>query len=467
MMKVSGCNRSIPIILVTFTIFHCIAGCHRAVSEASGGYVTNVSPQLQKMFNNAKLVCFGRFVIKIPEHAKVAYGPTRIDSDISYFEGEAGNIDKYISMRMKEIDQEREFFDENDLKNLPLFGKVIDGVRANQKIVIGSTDRIGYTLLSLTPVQGHLFAQTVGGGLPEYNFIERVNKVANSLRLRNGNEIPVDPGNCIEGGFVTGQYEYERATIGIRFDEFPDVHLSIDAHKNLKFLSRDGDPKTLHERAKKSAEAAGLSAVFSEGKILREQTRQIEHWTGKEMAFRTPAFKRAASVHEFRFHSVGSVNDPFHPQLDIRLDSGVRDNAKGAAPPSITDEDALALWDMLLKTIRLREPGDATLRKADKVPLDTRASTGETCPESGWWEAAEKYTAVNDSRRFLRVGDAMPHASTVRERGVWERMLGKGPLKGVTTWTLVAYEDNDSPSPVTTKVGSVSEAPNGDGEKHA
>ncbi|WP_137171692.1 T6SS immunity protein Tli4 family protein [Massilia sp. HP4] len=406
--------------------------------------MTEISPELTSIFNKTKMICFGRFVVKVPLNTVVVYGPAEVESSIEYRQGEAEKVGEYVLERMEEVEKEQKFFTKYSWPKLPLFGEVIDGVRTGQKMVIGSRDRVGYQILSIVPIEKDIFFQEVSSVLPEDDFIERINKVATALRSRNAEEIPADSGICIEGGYVTGEYEYERATVGLRLSEYPDVHISIDVHKNLEFLNNDSNPKVLHERAQAKAEAAGFGAVFSRRKILREQVRQIGHWTGQEMAFRTPAYKRAVSAHEFRFYSAGSVNDPFHPQLDIRLDSGVKDDTKGAIKPGISDDDALALWDMIVSTVRLREPTDATPVNKDKVPLATKIDGGKICPETGWWEITRADVMDSERRKFISAGDVMPSVPTSNGISIWRNLLlFQNRPKDPTIWKLVEYEKVD------------------------
>jgi len=454
-------------LILPLVIFGCIVGCRRAATENIGGDVTNLPQKLHNAFGKTKIVCFGRFVMTVPTETIVIYGPAEVDSSITYIKGGAEASDDYAGSRIREIELERRYLDKDDLEKLPLFGKVMKGERKGQKIVVGSKDQIGYAILSLVPIGNNLFIQEVNGGLPDRNFIGRMNKVANVLRFRGEDEIPSESGMCIDGGFVPGLFEYERATIGIRFKEFPDVQVSIDVHKNLEFLNLESDPRNLHKQAEKAAKAAGLSAVFSRGKILREQSRKIGHWSGQEMAFRTPAYKRAASVHEFRFHSSGSPNDPLHPELDIRLDSGITGNAKGTTEPSITDEEALALWDMLTATVRLREASDATIFKKDRVSLATQVISGKICPESGWWETIENQVANNDRRKFLRAGDIMPPVTTSAALPFWKKILGESRLKISTTWTLVDYDDESVNTDPTRTAAGPSVQTDGIGDQHA
>jgi hypothetical protein len=398
--------------------------------------------RLQTIFAKTKIVCFGRFLIKVPETATVVYGPTEVATQINYLEGEANKISDYVNSKLVEVESEREFLDEAGIASLPLFGKSLEGQRPGQKIVFGSKDRVSYTITSYVPVDAHLFVQSVDGILPNINIIDQINAVATRLKYRREEEIPAGQGMCIERGFVSGTYEYERATVGIRLKEYPDVHLSIDTHKNLKFLQESANPKLLHEKARESAEAEGLGAVFSRVKVLREELRQLADLSGQEVAYRTPAYKSAASVHEFRFHSVGKVNDPFHPEFDIRLDSGVSNNAKSAVTPSINDTEALALWDMLIETISLRKPGDATIshEAKSKAPLGTVSRSGEICPQTGFWACADKRRIAGDRVRLFKKGENIPAVLLVGNVSLLRKLIGDVHRAAVVEWKLRSYE---------------------------
>jgi hypothetical protein len=76
---------------------------------------------------------------------------------------------------------------------------------------------------------------------------------------------------------------------------------------------------------------------------------------------------------------MGAVNDPLQPELDIRFYSGMKDNSRASVNPSITDEEALALWDKLITTIRVRQPSDATPTTVTK-PRATLASLALSKP---------------------------------------------------------------------------------------
>lgn len=401
--------------------------------------MTTLSSRLQPLFEKTRTVCFGRFLMQVPATADVIFGPAEVETPIQYFEDHGAKLHEHLSMRLAEVENERQFLLKDDIPRLPLFGKVIDGARSGQKIVFGSKDQAGYAVHSFVPIGKDLYVQYINSITPDEDIVSLINTVATHLQARPEGQIPAEPGSCIEGGFVPLKQEYERVAIGIRMKELPDVHLSVDVHKNLERLRTGNSPKLLREQARGFAEAVGLEAVFARTSILRQQERQLGLWKGEESALRTPAFKDDKSVHEFRFHSVGAVNNPLQPELDIRLDSGVKDNRKASVNPSVTDEEALALWDKLITTIRVRQPSDATPDTQSRLPLGSSARTGEICSQTGWWECTGNRTIDGGSRRLLKAGEPMPQAQAVQRFSRWQKLVGDRTRQIVPMWTLVAY----------------------------
>jgi hypothetical protein len=413
--------------------------------------MTTLSARLQPLFENTRTVCFGRFLMQVPATATVVYGPAEVETPIEFFEGQSGKVAEHLSARLAEIEQEREYLLKDDIPNLPLFGKVIDGVLPGQKIVFGSKDQISYAIYSFVPVGKDLFVQHLNTVLPENERVTTFNRVASHLRSRSDDEIPREPGTCIEGAFVPLEQKYERVTIGVRLKEFPDVHFSVEVHKNQKYLPVGSSPKLLREQAKEMAEAEGLGAVFARTKILRQQERQLGIWKGEELALRTPHYKDDLEAHEFQFHGMGAVDDSFQPELDIQLDSGLKDDRKAKVKPSITDEEALALWDKLITTIRVRQPSDATPASAPaRAPIASTVPTGGICPETGWWECTDRKNIEGGTRRLFKAGERMPHAVLLREPGLWKNLTGSSRRQVQTTWKLVDYLDEPATPPGTT-----------------
>ncbi len=444
-----------PIIFLGF--FLLIGGCNRHVRLGSDDTMQKTLPRIEKLFEETKVICFGRMLIRVPSASTVVFGWTEVDSSIEYAKGYSKRIDELVDSSLIEVEKERIFMRESDYKRLPLYGSILDGAVPGQKIVIGSKDRVGYSAESFIPIEDDLFVQSFVSLMPKEDIVSRLNLVASKLRLRSIQEIPSEEGICIEGGFVPSQYQYERTRIGIRLKEFPDVHLSVEAHKNLMYLPEGNSPRLLRESASQHANAAGLAPVFARIEVLRDQVRQLSAWKGEEFAARTPSYKKSKSVHEFRFHSMGSIDDPFHPELDIRLDSGVEGNVKAKVEPSITDEEALALWDKILPTIRLRQASDATSTtlSTPKTPLGSVSNTGETCPRSGWWECLETGRMDADRHRHFTEGEEFPPALVTGYVSLWRFLIGDADRIAAVKWKLVEYDNALSATPGSTEDGAL------------
>jgi hypothetical protein len=427
--------------VAALVFFSPLTGCQRGAESMSRMPMTTLSPRLLLLFEKTRTVCFGRFLMQIPATATIVYGPAEVETSIEYLVGQSDKVAEHVAARLAEVEEEREFLRKTDIPRLPLFGKVIDGVRPGQKIVIGSKNRVGYAVHSFIPVGKDLFVQSVDSVLPDEDIVSTINRVASNLRPRLEDEVPAEPGACIEAAFIPSQHEYERVTIGIRLKEFPDVHLSVDVHKNLNYIPVGNSPILLREQAKEEAVADGFGPVFARTKIFRQHERQLGIWKGEELALRAPPFKNNTDAHEFRYYSGGAVNDPLQPELDIRLDSGVEDDTKAKVKPSITDEEALALWDKIITTIRVRQPGDATQAPRARAPIASTVPAGGICPETGWWECTDRKNIEGGTRRLFKAGERMPHAVLLREPGLWKNLTGSGKRQIEAVWKLVDYVD--------------------------
>ncbi|MES2323475.1 MAG: T6SS immunity protein Tli4 family protein [Pseudomonadota bacterium] len=395
-------------------------------------------PRLQVIFERTKLVCFSRFEIRIPETATVVYGPAEVEAPISFFKGQSKKIADHVAARLVEIEEERELLREDDIRNLPLFGKTIEGTVPGQKIVFGSKNQIGYAIHSYIPIGDDLFIQHLNSILPEYDRIAIFNRVASHLLPRSEDEVSPGPGTCIEGGFVALDPQRERVTIGIRLKEFPDVHISLDVHKNQKYLAETGRLELMREQAREAAEERGLGAVFARIKMLRHEKRQLGDWKGVEILTRTPAHLHNTEAHEFRYESLGAVHDSLRPHLDIRLDSGVASNRNASVQPSITDDEAIALWDQLLNSIRVRPLKNSSINPGNPVGRSEARwiDSGMPCPQTGWWLC--KQEAIDgERRRYFTAGELMPKIILFGEPSLWERLTGASPrFSSTTAWKL-------------------------------
>ena len=414
--------------------------------------MTPLSPRLLPLFEQIKTVCFGRFVIDVPTTAIIVAGPSEAETSLEFYPHEASSIAHRVAQQLKLVESDRKFLSEKDKVRLPMFGIVIEGAAPGQKLIFGSKDQVGYSMYSFFPVGEHLYVQELDGGVLDEAEVEDAKKffnaIATNLRLRTDDEIPEEPGMCVEGGFIPMNMQYEKVTLGVRLKEFPDVHFSVEAHKNQEFIPEASDLETLLDQAEKNAKIMGLGAQYARIKTFRRAPRELGVWKGYEILARKPPFKKDTDAHEFRFRSVGAVNDAYHPELDVQLDSGVKDNSKAVIQPSITDEEAVALWDRLIKSIRVRTPADSKAKSNTRssIPIGSVITTGEPCPVSGWWECNSAGAIEGAPRKRLARGEAMPHAIRLGEPTLWQKLKGEQPRhRMATTWTLMEYDEATIP----------------------
>lgn len=340
-------------------VFICTANAqiHKNYSYSKNSKGSPIN-RVDRLFDKKRIFCFGRFVMEVPENSNIVYGPVHADGDLIFYEGEAGNIGKIVADRLVEVETEKTYKPKYEIADMPLIGKVIDGIVPGQKIVFGASDSVGYSIDSYIPLGKDLFvhsSSSLGSGTDE---LPLVNRIATQLRLRSEQEIPTDQGICIERGFLATELEHENIAVGLNFKEFPDIRFSISMRKNQDYLPEGSSPKKLREKARASAERRGFGEFFANIKTLREGGKLVGVWEGEEILSRRPLFRDETDAHEFRFFGMGSTHDAFHPSVDIRLDTGVKGNATARVKPGISDKDAVALWDRLLSTIRLRLPSN-------------------------------------------------------------------------------------------------------------
>ena len=412
-----------------------------------GQTMTSLSPRLQAVFASTKSICFGRFVIDVPFSATVAFGPSEVEARMTHIPNGAESTTRRLAQLLKDVETDREFLRDEDFKRMPLFGKVLEGAVPGQKIVFGSRDHATYSIHSLIPLEKELFIHHVDSALPTESEVERLvgnfNRIASNLKLRDVNEIPSEQGVCIEGGFVPLDLKRERVTLGIRLREFPDVHFSVSAHKNLDRLRESSDLENLFKKGRQRAEQEGQGALHARIQMLRQGRRQLRDWNGYELLLRMPVYEGHTAAHEFRFHSLGTANDALKPQLDVQLDTGVGNNHKAAVKPSLLDEEAIGYWEVMIGSIRVRQPSDSRRNDASirKTPIGHLSPSGALCTETGWWQCNESGSAKNTAQQHFSVGEVFPNAMLFAKANLWQKIMGEQPLlERATVWKLMTYE---------------------------
>lgn len=306
---------------------------------------------LRALFAKTKPVCFGRFVIDVPEEAQVVWGAVEFGAPISTHVMAGKNIRKIIS------DKEHQIL--NSGGSNPEISESRKGDIGDSYLLAfwgnKHAKRVGLeSIWTYMLAQNHVFTYTdsIGDDETRQDVLSRSAHISSRLRARAPQEIPTEPGVCFDHGFIadsSGQYQ-EIFQIGLRFPSLPDVSFSMSSNKDAK---RDAP---LTERAKKLAQLvrgteheAGLSQL----KVLHEGKRQIGRWQAEELLH---AFdEKAEGRHqEFTIESQGVRYDKNQPLWDAQLQTGVVGNRAGGRVSALSDKEAIVLWNTLLNSLRLR-----------------------------------------------------------------------------------------------------------------
>lgn len=317
----------------------------------------SLPPKLQKLFEKTKPVCFGRFVINVPMETIVVPGPQAFGPNIETIENGAKNLYKLAEEKRKELESIKHEEEHGSL--LREFNR--GPTQGSSTLLFRESPSATYTM----EIWAYLNAKPNafiyrGSTAPSDGRTEETEKtklayIATHLRARAPDEIPSEPGVCLNLGFIaddSGKYQ-EIVGVGFRFPSLPDVSLSISSNK-------DGQtPQPLSVR-RKEAEHSVLGSIlegkFRQVKVLRDGPRKLYQWEGEEALFRRPR-EEGGTWQEFRYDYPGIRYDKNNPRWDAAMFTGVDHNTAGGKASSLTDEEAIALWDTVTATIRLRVPG--------------------------------------------------------------------------------------------------------------
>jgi hypothetical protein len=178
---------------------------------------------------------------------------------------------------------------------------------------------------------------------------------AKSLRERKVDEVPSDPGFCIDRGFLASESydQQETFSAGLYLPSFPDVTFSVHSNKDAYADYSPTDfanvKLSLLDRIEEAKQEQGKN--YPQRTLLREGKRKVQHWHGEESLIR-----RSDGAHDFEWHFVGRPKDVANPsEFSAGMFTKVKDNIVGNAPKSsLSNDEAVALFDKLLSSLKFR-----------------------------------------------------------------------------------------------------------------
>jgi hypothetical protein len=315
-----------------------------------------LTPKLQDLFKETKLVCFGRYALTVPKEAQLTWGSAWFPSQIDLFRGKREAIKELVEReitRIKSADKtatitynspgpikdswQFRYYDSEAAKvyNLHFFNTYLN--KGDLIFLLGGS---------------------VEKGQSEEETAAQEASRAKSLRLRREDDIPSEEGYCIEHGFMTSSFYggQEMISAGIYLPSFPDVTFSISSNKDAysdypkeEFARMKVEELSLLARIRQAQEQQGSN--YPERTLLREGRRNVQHWQGEESLIRRPD-----GTHDFEWGFVGTPKDVANPsEFGVAMFTKVEHNTVGAAKTaSLSDDEAVALWDKLLSGLKFR-----------------------------------------------------------------------------------------------------------------
>ena len=182
------------------------------------------------------------------------------------------------------------------------------------------------------------------------------------LRARAPDEIPAVPGFCIKDGFIADEgskEQHEQARMQINFKAWPDVWVSISS-----LTIRKSAMQSLLQRVDSHPLPAADALKI---KTLRRGTHAVNGRKAEEILQLLPN-EEGIKQHSFMWEAAGEINNVFVPSLVLELESGTRAPDGSYPRPSLTDDQAIKLFDSIVNSIRLRPTGSPASTSQSEPP---------------------------------------------------------------------------------------------------
>lgn len=181
------------------------------------------------------------------------------------------------------------------------------------------------------------------------------------LRSRETTEIPKEPGFCFDGGFLSGkagdgkELEIdEEISAGFLFKSNPDVSFDFNSSTRLQ------EDETLLQRNVSALLSYKKARVLRKGNVILSGVSQAEEFL-MEGDTDNGNFVEGKQLrgHFFKLEGNSKSGSSLTPFFDLVMRTGetiMVDNKNTTKGPTLSDAQAIALWDAMSKTIRPR-PG--------------------------------------------------------------------------------------------------------------
>ena len=399
----------------------------------------------EPQMSDIKTYCIGRYLVDLPADAQINgqtydYKYGRIESNgASESEGAFTKEMAEREAQLKAGKQRKGYA----LTTVRRSGSSIAIFQLSKQLLMGPS--VGFEAHRWD--KGRTFTLEQTGTIPaEYETVltDVQSNLLPNLHGRDLGNIPTRPGFCLKDGFIANDgttSQFEDAAISFKFPQWPGVLVSIETMTVTKL----GEPSLL-QRIDGSNLRGTFKDLVDQIRILRRGQRTINGRAGEEILATVPT-DGGYRLHQFQWEAQGTeIGNGLKPTITVEFESGMTRENGVPARPRLTDEQAIALFDAVANSVRLRPVDGAKISEAAPaplVPLGTLAQTGTPCPQTGWWTCPEATAneVEGGRRQRFEAGTAMPIVQVFGKQSFVDRLTGRQQKHGINTvWQLVAYD---------------------------
>lgn len=432
----------IKLIIGACLIYACTALTRQVQAAFLNYQVKTMTAEMKDL--KMKSMCVGRFLIDVPADAEVSYRRAMIAGwSIATYEETDEQFAARVEKKETQLSSERNErgspslerthqVDKNGVHGrIHVFGR--EWIRGLPNEPLSENVRIE----AMIRVQKHSFNLSIK--YADDIDLKELAELVTQFRSREENEIPTEAGFCFDGGFITEPItvaQKERTTMFIGLNGHPDVSIMLDMTAGII------TPKTLLQR---DAAASIGDENRSRFHTFRRGARPWNGEAGEEVLERVHEFNGNYG-HSFMWELIHNKTDNvFTPLMSLEMTTG-NGRPGTTVDASLTDAEALVLWDKMLSSLRVRpivaaKPVAVT---PPQVPLGTWVRANEVCPQTGWWECKDGdagISIVGGRQQYYRAGEGMAQAVQLIPTTPWQRLTGQRPAVTSnipTPWKLVS-----------------------------
>ena len=398
--------------------------------------------EIMKDQKQLQTLCLGRFLVDVPKD-------TEMVGQSSEYRGDSVSLTRRVSQEafQKVILDKEKVLKETKHETEPSLLKHISRSGDGNSVVM---------VFWKAPTTGYLYVTEAYKWTKGYQFLiksyasrdkvpmalELANRTLAELQYRRDNEIPTTPGFCIDGGFFAGEPlapNYESRVFNLRLKSHPDVRFVITSRTNGEQIAEG-----LLARIDRKPTPEIFKALEAQGKMLRRGAHRVGEMDAEEM-LEAVATGEGYLTHLFFWEAGGKPRNIYAPSIVVKLETGMTPTGS-ITRPSLTDKQAIELFDSIVNSIRLRPNGSSAAtpensppppRPQSKVPLGTTLASDTRCPQTGTW-VCDQPDALGGHRRVFREGQTLPSIVAPVKLGLWQKLKGDAPNRlNSTAWTLV------------------------------